>query len=173
MGIQSTVCGLAISQYLIMRSLILVALTFGAAVVVNAQGSPPPPPPPPPSPPRATVPLAHYPRPPVHGYRPSYGPSHGGGLGGLGSLLPFLLLGKHGGHGKDNLLPLLLLGGGLGGKGGKGGLGGNPLLLSLLLGKGDCDKPHGCVKPNTGNTLCGKGQGKRKCCVCSGGLFHV
>merc|ERR1711970_951438 len=109
---------------LIMKSLILIALSLGAAVVVNAQSqvSPPHPPPPPPPP-------AHYPRPPVHGYRQSYGPSHGGGLGGLGGLIPFLLLGKDGGHGKDNLLPLLLLGGGLGGKGGKGGLGGNPLLL--------------------------------------------
>ena len=93
-------------------------------------------------------------------------------LGGLGGLLPFLLLGKGGGHGKDNLLPLLLLVGGLGGKGGKGGLGGNPLLLPLLLGKGKCDKPPGCVKPNTHNTLCGAGAGNTPCCVCSGhGLF--
>merc|ERR1712179_136517 len=144
---------------------ILFALTFGAAVVVNAQSqvSPPHPPPPPPPP-------AHYPRPPVHGYRPSYGPSHGGGLGGLGGVLPFLLLGKDGGHGKDNLLPLLLLGGGLGGKGGKGGLGGNPLLLPLPLGK-NCKDPHDCVKPNTHNTLCGDKPHYKKCCVCSGGLF--
>merc|ERR1711909_166193 len=160
MGIQSTFCGLAINHTLIMKSLILIALSLGAAVVVNAQAPQSPPHPPPPAP---------YPRPPVHGYRPSYGPSHGGGLGGLGGLLPFLLLGKDGGHGKDNLLPLLLLGGGLGGKGGKGGLGGNPLLLPLLLGKGKCDKPPGCVKPNTHNTLCGAGAGNTPCCVCSGG----
>merc|ERR1719230_1874300 len=152
---------------LIMKSLILVALTFGAAVVVNAQGSAPSAPPPPPPPPGAHVPLAHYPRPPVHGYRPSYGPSHGGGgLGGLGGLLPFLLLGKGGSHGKDNLLPLLLLGGGLGGKGGEGGLGGNPLLLPLLLGK-NCKDPHDCVKRNTHNTLCGDKANYKKCCVCS------
>merc|ERR1712179_33739 len=146
MGIQSTFCGLAINHTLIMKSLILIALSLGAAVVVNAQAPQSPPHPPPPPPP------AHYPRPPVHGYRPSYGPSHGGGLGGLGGLLPFLLLG-----------------GGLGGKGGKGGLGGNPLLLPLLLGKGKCDKPPGCVKPNTHNTLCGAGAGNTPCCVCSGG----
>merc|ERR1711910_316613 len=127
MGIQSTSCGLAINHTLIMKSLILIALSLGAAVVVNAQAPQSPPHPPPPPPP------AHYPRPPVHGYRPSYGPSHGGGLGGL---LPLLLLGKDGGHGKDNLLPLLL-GGGLGGKGGKGGLGGNPLLLPFSSGKGN------------------------------------
>merc|ERR1711910_300812 len=143
MGIQSTFCGLAINHTLIMKSLILIALSLGAAVVVNAQAPQSPPHPPPPPPP------AHYPRPPVHGYRPSYGPSHGGGLGGL---LPFLLLGKDGGHGKDNLLP--------------------PLLLPLLLGKGKCDKPPGCVKPNTHNTLCGAGAGNTPCCVCSGhGLF--
>merc|ERR1711936_149283 len=135
---QSTFCGLAINHTLIMKSLILIALSLGAAVVVNAQAPQSPPHPPPPPPP------AHYPRPPVHGYRPSYGPSHGGGLGGL---LPFLLLGKDGGHGKDNLLP-------------------------LLLGKGKCDKPPGCVKPNTHNTLCGAGAGNTPCCVCSGhGLF--
>merc|ERR1711910_302669 len=139
MGIQSTFCGLAINHTLIMKSLILIALSLGAAVVVNAQAPQSPPHPPPPPPP------AHYPRPPVHGYRPSYGPSHGGGLGGL---LPFLLLGKDGGHGKDNLLPL---------------------LLPLLLGKGKCDKPPGCVKPNTHNTLCGAGAGNTPCCVCSGG----
>merc|ERR1719233_544091 len=71
-----------------MKSLILIALSLCAAFVVNAQAPQSPPHPPPPPPP------AHYPRPPVHGYRPSYGPSHGGGLGGLGGLLPFLLLGK-------------------------------------------------------------------------------
>merc|ERR1712179_728430 len=143
MGIQSTFCGLAVNHTLIMKSLILIALSLGAAVVVNAQAPQSPPHPPPPPPP------AHYPRPPVHGYRPSYGPSHGGGLGGLGGLLPFLLLGKDGGHGKDNLLPLL--------------------LLPLLLGKGKCGKPPGCVKPNTHNTLCGAGAGNTPCCVCSGG----
>merc|ERR1711910_308710 len=159
MGFSLQFVVLQLINNLIMKSLILIALSLGAVVVVNAQSqvSPPHPPPPPPPP-------AHYPRPPVHGYRPSYG----GGLGGLGGLLPFLLLGKDGGHGKDNLLPLLLLGGGLGGKGGKGGLGGNPLLLPLLLGKGKCDKPPGCVKPNTHNTLCGAGAGNTPCCVCSG-----
>merc|ERR1712105_34571 len=58
------------------------------------------------------------------------------------------------GSGIKSLLPLLLLGGGLGGKGGKGGLGGNPLLLTLLLGK-NCKDPHDCVKHNTQNNLCG------------------
>merc|ERR1712215_286758 len=146
MGFSLQFVVLQLINNLIMKSLILIALSLGAAVVVNAQSqvSPPHPPPPPPPP-------AHYPRPPVHGYRPSYGPSHGGGLGGLGGLLPFLLLGKDGGHGKDNLLPL---------------------LLPLLLGKGKCAKPPGCVKPNTHNTLCGAGAGNTPCCVCSGhGLF--
>merc|ERR1712105_470108 len=103
-------------EYLIMKSLICATLIFGAAVVVHATGTAPPPPPPPPPP--AT--------------QLNYGPpSHGGGLEGI---LPLLLLGKNGGHGSGkDLLPLLLLSGGLGGKGGKGGLGGNPLLLPLLL----------------------------------------
>merc|ERR1711910_190469 len=132
-------------EYLIMKSLICATLIFGAAVVVHATGTAPPPPPPPPPP--ATQ--LNY-RPPVY-YRHYGPPSHGGGLG----------------SGKD-LLPLLLLSGGLGGKGGKGGLGGNPLLLPLLLGK-NCKDPHDCVKPNTHNTLCGDKPNYKKCCVCSGG----
>merc|ERR1712002_59674 len=154
---------------LIMKSLLIVAVIISAAVFANASGPPAPPPPPPPPPPPA-----HYPRPPAYGYRPSYGPfgppKHGGGLG---DLLPLLLLGgKNGGAGKD-FLPLLLLGGGLGGKGGKkGGL--NSLLPLLLLN--NCkDKPN-CVKPNTGTTLCGKksvSNNVRPCCVCSGGLLGI
>merc|ERR1712002_615488 len=134
----------------IMKSLVIVAVIISAAVFANASGPPAPPPPPPPPPPPA-----HYPRPPAYGYRPSYGPFGPPKLGvGLGDLLPLLLLGgKNAGGGKD-LLPLLLLGGGLGGKGGKkGGL--NSLLPLLLLSQ-NCKDPVGCVKPNTGTTLCGK-----------------
>merc|ERR1719369_1104242 len=87
------------------------------------------------------------------------------------TLLAFQKGGLGGRGGDDNLLPLLLLGGGgLGGHSGhpgRGGLGGlNPLLLSGLLG---CKETSGddCIVPNNDNgALCGKKIGETLCCVC-------
>merc|ERR1712168_1548564 len=85
-----------------------------------------------------------------------------------GGFDPFTLLALQNSGSDDNLLPLLLLGGGgLGGHPGKGGLGGlNPLLLSGLLG---CKETSGddCIVPNNDNgDLCGKKIGETLCCVC-------
>merc|ERR1719369_1308541 len=103
----------------------LIAVTAGQG---QAPMSPPPPPPPSYGPPRLG-----YPRPLG---RPPMGP-----FGRPGGIDPLTLLavqkGGLGGSGSDdNLLPLLLLGGGgHSGHPGRGGLGGlNPLLLSGLLG---------------------------------------
>ena len=66
--------------------------------------------------------------------------------------------------GTDDLLPLMLLGGGLG-KGGKGGL--NSLLPFLLLGD-KCKNPAGCIEPNKiSGQLCGAGGGSSAgpCCI--------
>merc|ERR1712112_663714 len=153
----------------------LIAVTAGQAPPPPPPGQLLPPPPPPPSPygpprPGYPMPMRHYGRPPMgpFGKRPG---------GGIDPLTLMMLQGGLGGSGdNDDLLPLLLLGGGgLGGHPGKGGLGGgmdplggiNPLQLSGLLG---CKEPvEDCTIPNKADgTLCGVNgpDGEKVCCEC-------
>merc|ERR1712000_651497 len=143
-----------------------IAVTAGQAPPPPPPGHVLPPPPPPPSPygpprPGYPMPMRHYGRPPMgpFGKRPG---------GGIDPLTLMMLQGGLGGSGdNDDLLPLLLLGGG--GLPGKGGLGGmNPLLLSGLLG--GCKEPvEDCTIPNKADgTLCGVNgpDGEKVCCEC-------
>merc|ERR1712114_138451 len=167
------------SRYHYFEDKMIGFLCISALIAVTAGQAPPPPPslPPPPPPPSYGPPRPGYPMRPYG--RPPMGP-FGGKAGGIDPLtLLAFQKGGLGGNGDDNLLPLLLLGGGgLGGHPGKGGLGGglggghggfNPLTLLafqngglggsggndnllplLLLGGGGVNGPDG----------------EKMCCVC-------
>merc|ERR1711925_26435 len=122
------------SRYHYLEDKMIGFLCISALIAVTAGQAPPPPPslPPPPPPPSYGPPRPGYPMRPYG--RPPMGP-FGGKAGGIDPLtLLAFQKGGLGGNG-DDLLPLLLLGGGgLGGHPGKGGLGGghggfNPLTL--------------------------------------------
>merc|ERR1712169_49389 len=148
---------------------------ISALIVVTAVQAPPPPPsgqvlPPPPPPPPSPYGPPRPGYPPMRPYgRPPMGPFGKRPGGGIDPLTLLMFQGGLGGGDNDNLLPLLLLGGGgLGGHPGKGGLGGlNPLLLSGLLG---CKEPvEDCTIPNKADgTLCGVNgpDGEKVCCEC-------
>merc|ERR1711942_78972 len=157
------------SRYHYLEDKMIGFFCISALIAVTAGQAPPPPPslPPPPPPPSYGPPRPGYPMRPYG--RPPMGP-FGGKAGGIDPLtLLAFQKGGLGGNG-DDLLPLLLLGGGgLGGHPGKmGGLGGlNPLLLSGMLG---CKEPvEDCTIPNKADgTLCGVNgpDGEKMCCVC-------